>query len=119
MLNFDPTEAQKNLIESLRNSFNEKQEELTPNEVRYFSSRGSMADNMKLVNQYVCHCGSKTESNDHMTILNNNGSAIDSYNVSCNSCGNLEKISFYMLKKTLTSKFQPISSVRSENYPYI
>ena len=86
----------------------------------FLSGHGSLEDNMKLINQYICACGTKTDTLMHSFHSDNDGKALDSYHLNCNGCGYEEKISFHMLRETLKkTRNVPIFVKKSKLYPYV
>ncbi|MHA2091679.1 MAG: hypothetical protein ACW98K_12560 [Candidatus Kariarchaeaceae archaeon] len=124
MLTESLTESQIQLIQSLRavtdQMFRREQEVENALPVQYRSGRGSIIDNLKMINQYVCSCGKKTTHYSHTTIKETDGSALDTYYMNCNACGDKEKITFVMVKEALRGHSEEIDvKDRTQLYPYI
>lgn len=114
----------KDLINSLKEKLsNDKPAVSSPAakvQTTFVCGNGSLADNMKLVNQYICACGAETETFMHSFHSDNEGKALDSYHLNCNSCGNEERVSFHMLRESLKrTKDVPIFVKKSKLYPYV
>ena len=125
MLDERPSEAQVQLIASLKTIMKNYQDEiklnLTSNTIKtnYRSSRGSIIDNLKMVQQYICSCGRKNNSFSHSTITDSDGSALDNYHLNC-QCGDQEKISFIMMKNALRGTRTSIDvKEKTQLYPYV
>ncbi|MHA2250815.1 MAG: hypothetical protein ACXAD7_10645 [Candidatus Kariarchaeaceae archaeon] len=124
MLDEVPSEAQIQLIASLNTIMNNYQEErklkiTSTIKTHYRSSRGSIIDNLKMVQQYVCSCGRKNSSFSHSTITDSDGSALDNYHLNC-QCGDQEKISFIMMKNALQGARTSIDvKEKTQLYPYV
>ncbi|MHA2276593.1 MAG: hypothetical protein ACXAC2_12530 [Candidatus Kariarchaeaceae archaeon] len=87
---------------------------------KFLSGNGSLDDNLKIINQYVCSCGAKTETFMHSFHSDNEGKALDSYHLNCTKCGQEERVSFHMLREALKkTRDVPIFIKRSKLHPYI
>ena len=67
----------------------------------YRAGRGSLQDHMMLMKNYICQCGNKISELTHSTSANSNGTALDTYVMTCGHCGDEDKISFMSMRKTL------------------
>ncbi|MCH8905907.1 MAG: hypothetical protein IH840_02370 [Candidatus Heimdallarchaeota archaeon] len=115
---------QINLINSLKNKLANDQtlvQNITPIHTKYLRSGGDVADNMMAMRNYICHCGSTTETVEHTTSITSL-KVTDNYLMNCTGCGTDERVSFQMLRSALATKPKQsnfVTQKRSQVYPYI
>lgn len=115
----------RDLIKSLKDRITDDQSSLQHEKSKkistaFFSGNGSMDDNLKIINQYICSCGSKTDTLMHSFQSDMVGRALDSYHLNCNDCGEEKKLSFHMMIESLKKTSDvPIVIKKSKLYPYL
>lgn len=117
---------QINLINSLKSKLANDQtlvheQNIMPIHTKYMRSGGDVADNMMAMRNYVCHCGSSTETVEHSTSIASL-KVTDNYLMNCTGCGTKERVSFQMLRSALATKPKQsdfVSQKRSQAFPYI
>jgi hypothetical protein len=106
---FDFKDAQKQLIESLQTKFGIPTPVDEPKITQTFrSGLQSLDDQMKIMLNYVCECGTKMTNSEHSTYTVGNGQfSDDSYKMDCSNCGKLEVINFRMMTRFIKSEQVP------------
>ncbi|OLS25121.1 MAG: hypothetical protein HeimC2_19930 [Candidatus Heimdallarchaeota archaeon LC_2] len=117
--------SHRDLINSLKDKLKsekatDKKSKIKRVSTSFYSGNGSMDDNLKLINQYICSCGSKTDTLMHSFQSDLVGRALDSYHLNCNSCGEEKKLSFHMMMNSIKkTSHVPIVIKKSKLYPFL
>jgi len=126
--NGEPTEHQQRLLNSLQRRVSlddmpkatlQTKSALKPK--LYRSGRGTLDDHMLLIKNYVCQCGHRITDVDHSTASKIDGTALDTYKLKCEHCGDNEEVSFMSMRKALQGVKKEGSFDRSNKrlYPYL
>lgn len=75
----------------------------TPKVKRTIKSNLEFGEQYRLLNNYVCVCGHKMDKIDNVSMPQGSNRILDTHLLFCPECSHQEKISFSMLRKTLSS----------------
>lgn len=102
---FDISNAQKELISNLQEHFDQQkieQKRPEPTKVSFRTGMQSIDDQMRLMQHYVCECGTTMRNAEHSTTEIGNGMfSDDRYRMQCPGCGAHETVNFRMLTRYL------------------